>query len=218
MPIVVACQCGQRFAARDDLAGQTMRCPACGGSLTVPGAAAAPAPAAAAPVSPLVVACSCGQRFAARPDLAGKTVPCPSCGQPLVVGQAPTAAKPAAKAPAPAAPAAAAQPIVVTCQCGARFAARPDLAGKRVACPTCKQPLTIPAPGKQASPTHRAAAAPAAPVGGIGDLLDEIGFQPSKTGVQCTNCKRDMQPGTHLCVHCGFDHHAGQFRETKRWR
>jgi hypothetical protein len=38
MPIVVACNCGQRFEAVDQLAGKVVQCPACGGSLTIPDA------------------------------------------------------------------------------------------------------------------------------------------------------------------------------------
>jgi hypothetical protein len=35
-------------------------------------------------------------------------------------------------------------PIDIACHCGARFRARDDLAGRRVPCPRCKQPLAIP--------------------------------------------------------------------------
>jgi DNA-directed RNA polymerase subunit RPC12/RpoP len=34
--------------------------------------------------------------------------------------------------------------IQVECRCGKRFAAQPHLAGKRVACPSCSYPITIP--------------------------------------------------------------------------
>jgi|GEM_PF-4351387 len=34
---------------------------------------------------------------------------------------------------------------IISCQCGKQFKAAPHLAGKRVACPACKQPLQIPA-------------------------------------------------------------------------
>jgi len=36
MGIYVACNCGQAFSARPDLAGQTLQCPACGGPILVP--------------------------------------------------------------------------------------------------------------------------------------------------------------------------------------
>lgn len=42
MPIPVACQCGQQFAANDELAGKSVRCPNCGNALMIP---AGPAPA-----------------------------------------------------------------------------------------------------------------------------------------------------------------------------
>jgi len=36
MPIKVACQCGQQFVAKDQLAGKQVRCPKCGAVLTIP--------------------------------------------------------------------------------------------------------------------------------------------------------------------------------------
>jgi hypothetical protein len=36
MPMVVSCSCGKRFEAKDSLAGQRVRCPACGGILDIP--------------------------------------------------------------------------------------------------------------------------------------------------------------------------------------
>jgi len=38
MSIPVRCQCGKAFAARDDLAGKRVKCPACGGVLAIPSA------------------------------------------------------------------------------------------------------------------------------------------------------------------------------------
>ncbi|WP_254509323.1 hypothetical protein [Anatilimnocola floriformis] len=36
--------------------------------------------------------------------------------------------------------------IKVTCRCGQSFAARPEYAGQTLACPVCRQPLTVPQP------------------------------------------------------------------------
>lgn len=36
MPIPVTCPCGARFAAQDQLAGKTVKCPKCGGPLAIP--------------------------------------------------------------------------------------------------------------------------------------------------------------------------------------
>ena len=49
-------------------------------------------------------------------------------------------------------------PIVVGCRCGQRFQELDELAGRRVSCPACGQPLAIPS-------TNAASAA-------IGDPLD----------------------------------------------
>jgi len=48
MPIVVACRCGRRFRAIDELAGKLVRCPACGEPLAIP-SNNAPFPAAGGP-------------------------------------------------------------------------------------------------------------------------------------------------------------------------
>jgi hypothetical protein len=36
MPIAVACQCGKRFQAKDELAGKRVKCPGCGNPLAIP--------------------------------------------------------------------------------------------------------------------------------------------------------------------------------------
>ncbi|HEY2413288.1 MAG TPA: hypothetical protein VGI40_13645 [Pirellulaceae bacterium] len=36
--------------------------------------------------------------------------------------------------------------ILVHCQCGQRLRAKPELAGRRLSCPKCKQPIAVPAP------------------------------------------------------------------------
>jgi hypothetical protein len=36
--------------------------------------------------------------------------------------------------------------IKVACKCGKRFAAQPDLAGKRIKCPSCGLPMSAPKP------------------------------------------------------------------------
>ena len=36
MPISIACKCGQKFAAKDSLAGKTVKCPKCGQPLKIP--------------------------------------------------------------------------------------------------------------------------------------------------------------------------------------
>jgi acetyl esterase/lipase len=118
MPIPVTCQCGQRFAANDELAGKKLTCPTCKQPLLIPRAnpqpAARPAPAArpqpaqtpgnraANPVAvaggSVVVQCRCGQRFKAAPHLFGKSLNCPACKSPIKI-PFPAAPKPAAPAP-----------------------------------------------------------------------------------------------------------------------
>ncbi|HJN11480.1 MAG TPA: hypothetical protein QF564_22555 [Pirellulaceae bacterium] len=120
-----------------------MACPTCGQALVVP--AAAPTPVQA--TGTIAVGCRCGKRFAAPPHLAGRQVQCPACQQALMV---PTGAmRPATTA----APVAATGPIAVSCRCGKSFAAPPNLAGKRVACPSCRNPIQVPHPGAPSAPS-----------------------------------------------------------------
>lgn len=52
MPIKVACKCGQKFTAKDELAGRAVKCPKCKQPLKIPGGAKQPAPAAPKPQQP----------------------------------------------------------------------------------------------------------------------------------------------------------------------
>ncbi len=106
-------------------------------------------------------------QFQAQPQLAGKTVACPSCGGRLTVPAAAGALAARsvpdgsrfATGPAVSAPVASAQ--VVACECGARFQAGAQLAGKTVRCPTCQRPLRIPLPRAAGRPASAAAPQPA---------------------------------------------------------
>jgi hypothetical protein len=70
-------------------------------------------------------------------------------------------------------------PVPVACACGAKFAAKDELAGKRVKCPNCGQPLAIPL-----------AQAPAPdPLGGS-TSDDPFGAAPAQSGFPASN-----QPG-----------------------
>lgn len=96
-------------------------------------------------------------------------------------------------------------PIKASCTCGASFSARDDLAGRTVACPKCKQPLTIPAPQ---------AAAQAAPHANA-DLFDGLGLKArDTTQPRCPGCGVDMPPNAILCVKCGYNTKLGKRMQT----
>ncbi|MCH7727612.1 MAG: hypothetical protein IH991_14175 [Planctomycetes bacterium] len=88
-------------------------------------------------------------------------------------------------------------PIKVQCNsCGAGFAAKDELAGRRVACPKCKKPIVIPAPAS----------------GAMDDLLDEIGFGAGTAtgGKQCPSCRATMAPNAVVCVNCSYNVQTGK--------
>lgn len=97
-------------------------------------------------------------------------------------------------------------PIKVACSCGQAFAAPDHLAGRAVKCPKCSQPLNIPA----AQPQQ-----PAAPAGGLADLLAEEGLATKAgSGPQCPSCSAPMPPHGFLCVQCGYNVQAGRKIQT----
>ncbi len=104
MPITVACACGKSFKAKEQLAGRTAKCPACGGKLKIPDAArqsddTSPRQATSRGESTVTAKCQCGKQFKAKRSLAGRTVKCPACGGVLKI---PHVKKPAAAATLPA--------------------------------------------------------------------------------------------------------------------
>ncbi len=105
--------------------------------------------------------------------------------------------------------------------CGTGFTAKAALAGKRVKCPKCKNPMTIPPATGGAQPSHkrtgqkRATGTKAAPVHNpLLDLLDEAGVESTPTGPVCESCGNEISPHAVICVNCGFNRETGRKLET----
>lgn len=194
---------------------------------------------------PIKVTCQCGKSFAAKDELAGKRLDCPNCNNPLEiprVSQKPdSTAGDSATPPIPSAT----PPITVVCVCGARFGAKASLAGTETRCPRCGEPLKIPQPQSTPSqsdqshknqpqttaqkrqsqqdrtqrPQKKQVAQKQGPVAApLDDLLDDVGLTASKTGQRCPECRADWQPGSVLCVHCGYNAELGKQIKTRRDR
>lgn len=122
--------------------------------------------------------------------------------------------------------------------CGATFKAKDELAGKRVKCPKCAQPMVIQqaglvpaqrqvapgqvAPGQVAQrPVSQAetSLSVSRPVGHnpLLDLLDEAGVESVPQGPICSNCGADMEPNAVMCVECGFNIATGIKLETEEY-
>lgn len=98
-------------------------------------------------------------------------------------------------------------PIKVVCQCGKQFAAKDELAGKRVKCPQCAAVLTIPQPAA-------GAAAPRAPTAHrVSELLDDAGMRSGV--VRCPGCGAELGESAVLCVMCGYDTRVGRRLKTR---
>jgi len=104
-------------------------------------------------------------------------------------------------------------PIKVTCQCGQRFTAKDELQGRRVKCPKCSQPLTIPAPEPAAPELPRAESLGPPPV--LPDetfAVSDAGAGPPpmpESGTTCPSCGASVTPETAMCVKCGYNFELG---------
>ena len=111
--------------------------------------------------------------------------------------------------------------IKVKCgSCGSGFSAKDSLAGRRVKCPTCKEPISIPAKRtaskpKQPKPAKAKATVPAH--NPLLDLLDEQNIRSQARGPICENCAAELQAGAIVCIECGFNHETGDKLETEAY-
>ena len=81
---------------------------------------------------------------------------------------------------------------IVTCRCGARFQAATHLAGKQVACPTCAQPIAIPASAKTAASPATTPKQAIQVRCGCGTLLKAKPALVGKT-VKCPACQQALK-------------------------
>ncbi len=93
--------------------------------------------------------------------------------------------------------------IKVTCSCGKPVSAKDELAGRRVKCPNCSEPISIPAKSTVEE------------IGSdMAELLDEIGIEATRTGVRCPNCRSDLEADAILCIACGYNLESGKVLKT----
>lgn len=96
--------------------------------------------------------------------------------------------------------------------CGVGFQAKDSLAGKRVKCPKCSQPILI--PKSSGSSRTQAKSVPASAGGSkaynpLLDLLDEVEVKRTG-GPMCPNCSAALTPTAVVCVECGFNIETGE--------
>ena len=173
-----------------------------------------------------VVVCQCGQKIRATERLVGKTVRCPKCQQPVKIPADQATASVKKKSPG--------DKIRAQCEaCGTKLAVKPELAGKRVQCPKCKQPVKIPTTNKGEGPPPvkttppkspssqpppgkpKKGAKSAAKATGVADLLDEVGV--TETLGNCPECRTELEADQRICLSCGFDQDRGKRVNVKKF-
>ncbi len=132
---------------------------------------------------PIRIQCQCGHSLQVPDQLAGKSGKCPKCSNVIKIPV------PSGGSSKPAAPEGTATKAA---------SAKPG-AGSKAPSASAPKP-TAKAAVKQAAPAAKA---------GLDDLFDQVGLV-KKTGTFCPGCDAPMQPGTALCVKCGFNLETGQ--------
>lgn len=106
-------------------------------------------------------------------------------------------------------------PIKVKCgSCSAKFKAKDELAGRRVKCPKCQNPVVIEAAVAAPAPVRRATPKPAAH-NPLLDILDEEEVRSRVRGPMCDNCGAEVKRGMVICIDCGYNLETGDQLETE---
>lgn len=112
--------------------------------------------------------------------------------------------------------------IRVSCRhCRSEFNLADKLAGKRVKCPKCSQPLQVPAADGDGDLKLEAEAGPArtqlagawGAKGGkshLDELLDEAGVKEAVQGPTCPECGAGVPENAVLCIECGYNFQLGR--------
>ena len=101
--------------------------------------------------------------------------------------------------------------------CGTSFKAKDEFAGKRVKCPKCGDPMTVPNKSLALERRQTTAVTTAAAHNPLLDLLDEAGVEAVPKGPICENCGIEVAPDAVVCVACGFNMATGLSLETESY-
>jgi predicted Zn finger-like uncharacterized protein len=108
-------------------------------------------------------------------------------------------------------------PIRTHCgHCKAVFQAKDSLAGKKVKCPKCGEPVLIggsAATAVKITPGQKAVGATTANNPLLG-LLDEADVKTAVAGPLCPNCSAEMKKGGVICISCGYNIETGKKLKT----
>jgi hypothetical protein len=82
--------------------------------------------------------------------------------------------------------------LKVRCECGKILHVEERQAGKKARCPDCKSMVPIPIPGEDDGQAYEMAVA-----------------------LRCPQCKSEWEPGTAVCIDCGWNFRAGKAMKTR---
>src|SRR6266513_4898710 len=98
--------------------------------------------------------------------------------------------------------------------CGKQYPWKPELAGKKAKC-KCGAILSIPAkPQAARAPAARAPARAAVAAPAVRAVPAEIPLDEGQ-GNSCTACKAERNPGSAICISCGYNLQTGEYVSTQ---
>lgn len=122
-----------------------------------------------------------------------------------------------------------AEALVVACpDCKKKFKPKTDVRGKKIKCPFCKVPFTVPAgkdkqdkenpDAKAAEPEGIAPAAekPAEPYDEFNETPDPYGVKHVALVPRCPNCTAEMGEHDTICLVCGYNTLTRQWGKTTK--
>jgi len=98
--------------------------------------------------------------------------------------------------------------IKVTCQCRATYSVKDELAGKRVKCPKCQQPITIPAAEAVVSLSTR-------PSLSTTETPSAESAEPAAVAPPCPSCGQPMPEDKMVCTNCNYSRRLGRRLSSK---
>jgi hypothetical protein len=109
--------------------------------------------------------------------------------------------------------------LVVACpECKKKFKPKTDVRGKKIKCPFCKVPFTVPAAQEDNPPEVVAAPAEkqAEPYDEFAETPDPYGVKHVDLVPRCPNCTQEMGEHDTICLLCGYNTLTRQWGKTEK--
>lgn len=109
-------------------------------------------------------------------------------------------------------------PAIITCPlCEARFKGKPELAGKKIKCPSCAKPFVVPNEEAPPPPKPKPKAPPVK--NDMEAATDDAAYGVGVIDIapRCPNCAKEMTSAEAvICIYCGYNTLTREIGRTKK--